>query len=134
SLKKVQSEVHHLQLIVRCESLPKIKADGEETMKLFDDLLRMILNHPPQTSRLFLYVDCEEDSGDVMDMTLEEGFKQYIIKFHTNVTSHGNWKLINSQSLMNCRQILSRYNGNLAVNEISKTGCLFSLSLQGKIE
>ncbi len=134
SLKKVQSEVHKLQLIVRCESLPKIKADREEATKLFDDLLRMILNHPPQTSRLFLYVDCEEDSGDVMDMTLEEGFKRYIIKFHTNVTTHGNWKLINSQSLMNCRQILSGYNGNLAVNEISKTGCLFSLSLQGKIE
>ena len=134
SLKKVQSEVHHLQLIVRCESLPKIKADYEETMKLFDDLLRMIFNHPPQTSRLFLYVDCEEDSGDVMDMTSEEDFKRYIIKFHTNVTTHGNWKLINSSALMNCRQILSRYNGNLAVNEISKTGCLFSLSLQGKIE
>jgi aminopeptidase C len=134
SLKKVQSEVLHLQLIVRCESLPQIKADHEEIMELFDDLLRMILNHPPQTSRLFLYVDCEEDFRDVIDMTLEEDFKRYIIKFHTNVTTHGNWKLINSQALMNCRQILSRYNGNLAVNEISKTGCLFSLSLQGKIE
>jgi len=134
SLKKVQSEVRQLQLIVRCESLPQIKADYEETVRLFDDLLHMIFNHPPQTSRLFLYVDCEEDYGDVIDMTLEEGFKRYIIKFHTNVTTHGNWKLINNQALINCRQILSRYNGNLAVNEISKTGCLFSLSLQGKIE
>lgn len=134
SLKKAQTEVDHLQLIVRCESLPQIKADQAEMEKLFDDLLGMILNHSPQTSRLFLYVDCEEDSGDVIDMNLEEGFKRYLIKFHTNVTTHDNWKLINSQSLINCRQILSRHNGNLAVNEISKTGCLFSVSLQGKIE
>jgi hypothetical protein len=103
-------------------------------VKLFDDLLGMILNHPPRASRLFLYVDCEEGYSDVIDMNVEKGFERYIIKFHTNVTTHDNWKLVNSQTLVNCRQILSKYNANLAVNEISKTGCLFSLSLQGKIE
>lgn len=134
SLKKAQSQLDHLELIVRCEALPQIKADHEEIMKLFDDLLGMILSHPPQTSQLFLYVGCEEDSGDVIDMTLEEGLKRYTIKFHTNVTTHENWKLINSQCLVKCRQILSRHNGNLAVNEIRNTGCLFSVSLPGKIE
>src|SRR5215217_5441997 len=68
SLKKAQSEVDNLQLIVRCESLPYVKADHDEMVSLFDDLLGMILNHPPQTSRLFLYVDCEEDSADVINM------------------------------------------------------------------
>lgn len=134
SLKKAQARVDHLQLIVRCESLPQIKADHEEMVKLFDDLLGMILNHPPTASRLFLYVDCEEGSSDVIDMNVEKSFERYIIKFHTNVTTHDSWKLLNSQTLVNCRQILSKYNANLAVNEISKTGCLFSLSLQGKIE
>jgi len=134
SLKKAQSQVDHLQLIVRCETLPQIKADHDEMVKLFDGLLGMILNHPPQTSRLFLYVDCEENVTDVIDMTLEKGFRQYIIKFHTNVTTHDNWKLVNSQALINCRQILSKHNATLAVNEISKTGCLFSVLLQGKIE
>jgi hypothetical protein len=79
-------------------------------------------------------VDCEEDSSDVVDMYLDEAFKRYTIKFHTNVTTHNNWKLVNSQTLINCKQILSKYNANLAVNEVSKTGCLFSVSLQGKIE
>jgi hypothetical protein len=134
SLKKAQTRVDHLQLIVRCESLPQIKADHNEMVKLFDDLLGMILNHPQQASRLFLYVDCEKGSNDVIHMNVEKGFERYIIKFHTNVTTHDNWKLLNSQTLVNCRQILSKYNANLAVNEISKTGCLFSLSLQGKIE
>jgi hypothetical protein len=134
SLKKAQSKIDNLQLIVRCESLPQIKADHEEMADLFDDLLGMILNHDLSSSRLFLYVDCEENSGDLIDMTLEEGFKRYTIKFHTNVTTHDNWKLVNSQALVNCKRILFKHNGNLAVNEISKTGCLFSVSLQGKIE
>jgi hypothetical protein len=133
-LKKAQAEVDDFQLVVRCESLPQIRAVYDGMLKFFDDLLGTILNHPPLTSRLFLYVDCEAESNDVIDMTLEEGFKRYTIKFYTNVTTHDNWKLVNSQVLINCRQLLSKYSGNLAVNEISKTGCLFSVSLPGKIE
>jgi hypothetical protein len=123
-----------LQLIVRCEALPKIQGNFNEMLKLFDHLLSMILSHHQKTSRLFLYVDCEEESNDVIDMSLEEGFKRYTIKFHTNITTQGNWKLLNNQALVSCQQILSNHSGNLAVNEISKTGCLFSVLLPGKIE
>ncbi len=134
SLRKAQSQVENLQLIIRCESLPDIKADYSEMLQLFDELLNMILNYPPKTSRLFLYVDCEEETTDVIDMTLDAESKRYTIKFNTNITTHENWKLMNTQSLINCRQILSRHNGNLVVNDISSTGCLFSLSLPGKME
>lgn len=134
SLKKAQTQVDKAQLIVRCESLPFIQADHDEMVRLLDDLIGMILNQPPNTSRLFLYVDCEETDTDLIDMTIKEGFKKYLIKFHTNITTHENWKLVNSQALMNCRQILSRHNGNLVVNDVSSTGCLFSVSLPGKLE
>jgi len=134
SLKKAQTQVDKAQLIVRCESLPAIKADHDEIVQLFDDLIGMILNQPPNTTRLFLYVDCEEENRDFIDMTLKEGFKSYLIKFHTNITTHEHWKLVNSQTLINCRQILSRHNGNLVVNDVSSTGCLFSVSLPGKFE
>lgn len=134
SLRKAQALVDKAQLIVRCETLPRVNADYDEMVKLFDDVLGMILNHPPNTSRLFLYIDCVEDSNDVIDMTLGDGLKRYVIRFHTNITTHDNWKLVNSQQLINCRQLLSRHNGNLAVNDISSTGCLFSVSLPGKIE
>lgn len=134
SLKKAQTGVNHLQLITRCEALPKVKAEYGEIMKFFDGLLGMILNSAPQTSKLFLYVDCEEALINKMEMDTEEGMKRYIIKFHTNISTHDNWKLVNSQTLASCKQILSNYNGTLAVNEISRTGCLFSFSLPGKIE
>lgn len=134
SLKKAQGQVDKAQLIVRCENLPSIKADQTDMIKLFDHLLNMILNPSLKSSKQFLYVDCEEDASDAIDMTRLEGFKRYTVKFYTNVSTHNNWKLLNGQALINCRQILSKYNGNLVVNEISSSGCLFSVSLPGKFE
>lgn len=134
SLKKVQTRADHLQLITRCEPLPQVKANYGDMVKFFDGLLGMILNSAPKTSKLFLYVDCEEAANNAMEMNLGDGMKRYVIKFHTNISTHGNWKLVNSQALANCQQILFNHNGTLAVNEISRTGCLFSFSLPGKIE
>jgi len=134
SLRKAQVQVDKVKLIVRCDMLPLIVADHDEMVKLFDELLGMILNHPPDGTRLFLYIYCEEDTSDIIDMTLEAGLSRYCIKFHTNVATHQNWKLANSQGLTNCTQILSKHNGNLAVNDISSAGCLFSVLLPGKIE
>jgi light-regulated signal transduction histidine kinase (bacteriophytochrome) len=134
SLRKAQAQVDKVRLVVRCETLPVIIADRDEMVKLFDELLAMILNHQVDATRLFLFIYCQEDNTDIIDMTLEAGLRRYCIKFHTNVATHENWKLVNSQGLINCKQILSRYNGNLAVNDISSTGCLFSVLLPGKIE
>lgn len=134
SLKKAQAQVDKAQLIVRCEPLPHVQIEHAEMTKVFDDLLNMILNQSLPPSKQFLYVDCEEDVTDVIDMSLSEGMKRYIIKFHTNITTHDNWKLVNNKVLMNCKQILSRHSGNLVVNDISSSGCLFSVSLPGKIE
>ena len=39
SLKKAQAQVDRVQLVVRCEPLPLVKAGHEELLKLFDDLI-----------------------------------------------------------------------------------------------
>lgn len=128
SMKKAQAQVDNLQVIVRCENLPQVHGSRNEMLQLFDNLLGMILNHPPRNSKLFLYVDCEEAE------TGSNNEKQYTIKFNTNIDTHENWKVINSQALVNCRQILSTHHGTLVVNNISSSGCLFILSLPGKME
>lgn len=126
SMKKAQEEVKNLQVIVRCESLPQIEGSYQEMLTLFDHLLGMIVHYPPKNSRLFLYVDCEEETNDCNNE------KRYLIKFNTNIAVPENWKVINSQALINCRQILSDHNGTLMVNNISSAGCLFIVSLPGK--
>ena len=133
SIKKAEAQADDLQMIVRCQNLPQIKGNYSEIVQLFDMLLAMILNNPPQHSKLYLYVDCEEDNVDMIDSHFE-GAKQYLVKFYTNITTHDHWKVLNSQSLINCKQILSNLHGNLVVNNISSTGCLFTISLPGKFE
>jgi len=133
SMKKAQAQTGNIEMIVRCENLPNVKGNYTEIVQLFDLLLAMILNNPPQNSKLYLYVDCEEEVTDIIDLHFE-GAKQYLIKFYTNITTHDHWKVLNSQSLIDCKQILSNHHGNLVVNNISSTGCLFTISLRGKFE
>ena len=133
SLKKAQTAAGHVQMIVRCENLPRVNACYDEMVHLFDTLLEMILNHPG-AAQLYLYVDCEEEDNDVMHCNLTDHEKRYHIKLHTNITTHEHWNLVNGRALINCRRILSKHNGILAVNEISSAGCLFCVTLPGKIE
>ena len=128
SMKKAQEEVKNLQVIVRCESLPQIEGSYQQMLMLFDHLLSIIIKHPPKNSRLFLYVDCEEETNDC------DNEKRFFIKFNTNAAVPENWKVMNSQAFIICRQILSNHNGTLIVNNISSTGCLFIVSLPGKTE
>lgn len=134
SLRKAQAEVDTVKMIVRCEPLPQVQADHDEIVRFFDGLLGMILCQPSGVSRLFLYVDYEEDNTELIDVALQEGCKRYNIRLRTNISTGDDWRQVNSQALFECRQILSRHNGTLVVNDISSAGCLFSVSLPGKIE
>lgn len=129
SMKKAQAQTGNLEVIVRCENLPQIQGNYNQMVELFDNLLSMILNHSPIGSRLFLYIDCEEDAE-----RSTEKEKHFLIRFNTNIAAAENWKVINSQALINCKQILSAHNGSLVVNNISSAGCLFIVSLLAKTE
>lgn len=125
--RKAQTRLEQLNLIVRCESLPRITGNREEITLLIDTLLSMILQQPPVGSKLFLYVDCEE-----MRNGKEAG--RYLIKFHTNLTTNDVWKEVNREELALCERIVARHDGTFSVNNISNTGCLFSLFLPGKFQ
>ena len=134
SMRTVQLRFSHMNIIIRCQSLPHIAGNGEEIRKLFDELLTMLFSSTLVGSRLFLYVDCEEENSDAIDLSLSQGFKRYQIRFHTNITTKENWKDVNSQVLAVCQQILSCHHGSFLVNSNNKTGCLFSISLPGKLQ
>lgn len=132
SMKKLQAEVDKLNLVVRCDSLPSIEANKKQMELLFDTLISLLSGNPPQGSRLFLYVDCNEEKNEVMDLSLKQDSKNYMIRFHTNIPSDMQWKEKNAEALSRCSQILSACNGTFAVNNVAHTGCLFSLTLPGK--
>jgi hypothetical protein len=134
SLKKAQATVDSVHTIVRCENLPQIKGNHEDVATFFDLLLSTIFNHPPAGSRLFLYVDCNEYNEKPEDSILPFGSKRYLLKFHTNVATSKSWHATNDNTIAICKQILSNLNGNLVVNNVSSTGCLFAVTLPGKFD
>jgi hypothetical protein len=116
-------------VIVRCESLPYIKGKHQEMLQLFDLLIGMITSFSPAAPKLFLYVDCDEGA---VDTKLEPGFKKFVIKLHTNITTNDAWKERHRKVLADCERIVSEHKGDFQVNNISNTGCLFAISLAGK--
>jgi hypothetical protein len=133
SIRKVQAQYDQTRFILRCENLPFSFGKKEELEELFRLLLSMIPAGAPG-QRVFLHVDCVEQSGDVMDLLLEEGLKRYVIRFHTNISTDTQWESLNQAALAHCRQILSIHRGSLQVNQIAQTGYLFCITLPGKIQ
>lgn len=129
SMKKACPE--GLLLAMRCELLPEIKGQRGEMETLFVTLLKMIICNPVTVSKRFLYIDCEEVPGKD---PFQKGQTQYLIKFHTNISTNEDWKETNRLSIEKCRKILSAHQGSLTVNNISHNGCLFSISLPGKFD
>lgn len=132
SLQQFQSGTRNLNVIVRCERLPVIEADQKAIAKVFDSLVQMISNHPPPGSKLYLYVDCEEERQQQDPETLYVG-KRFFIRFHTNITTSEEWKAEYCRVLEECALTLQQFGAGFTVNEIKNTGCLFSISLSGKL-
>lgn len=118
-------------VIIRCENLPDIEIDRNEIGEIFNDILNMIINFPPAGNKLFLHVDCEEERIESDDPALAK--KVFNIHFHTNCRADDKWKLDHRQTIEKCATLLAQYHAGFTVNEIKAAGCLFSISLPGKM-
>ena|SRR2546423_10108049 len=123
-MQKFSINMQKREVIVRCDTLPSIHGNKTLIARLFEYIVGMIVSHALLDSKFFLYVSYEEEKVDKLN-----GIKYFILKFHTNVIINSNWKEINKQAFMECERILSDQGGVLLVNNIGKTGCLFSISL-----
>lgn len=129
-IRKAQLRPGKVKIVARCESLPMVAGDREELATLFDILISLMIDNSPPGSDLLLYVNCK--TGQPF-LSKNKGFLDYVIKFHTNLTTNEGWKDRNKEALYNCEQIINRHRGSFLVNNIFNTGCLFSISLPGKI-
>jgi len=130
TLQRIQKTQANLNMIVRCESLPFVQADKSSFTKLFDRLVNTIIAHPPTGTKLFLYVACEEAKHK---NNSREGYKQFVINFHTNISTTDAWQTAHEPALKECASLLAQYGANFTVNEIKNAGCLFSIFLFGKL-
>lgn len=121
--------------ILRFDKLPTINGDRDHLQCIFDGMVEMIVNHPPDNSKLFLYVKCTEQPGDaeIIDLGLMAGTKWYKIDLYTNITTSEYWQALYQNKLGECISLATQNGGNISFSPISNTGCLFSIVLSGKI-
>lgn len=122
-------------LILRSDKLPLVCGSRYQVAQLFEAIVSMIINHPPANSKLFLYIKCvaEERDPEVLDLRLSPGYGMYQLHFYTNITTGSDWQLVYKDQLVSCGLTAQDYKGSFAFHPISNTGCLFSLTLPGKI-
>jgi hypothetical protein len=122
-------------IIFRLDKLPLINGNHEYVTCLFDTLMSMVVNHPPVNSKLFLYIKCipEKVDSDVMDLRVTGGSALYKIEIYSNITTDKNWEMSYQEKLAECSSQATNISGSLSFSPITNTGCLFSLTLPGKI-
>ena len=133
SVKKAQQAFPSQRIILRCEPLPRVKGNPDDWKELFDNLVRLIVSYPPPGYRLFLFIGCEEVPGkNGQQVSFDNSY--FLVRFHTNITTREDWVTANAPVLERCRLIIERLKGTLLVNNITNTGCVFAVTLPGKIE
>jgi hypothetical protein len=129
ALKPFKTPGKSIDIIVRCSDMPFIKGDPALVREVCNDLVKMIMLYPGSSKR-FLHIKCEEQ---VPLSRKRQHVSNFIIEFHTNLSTDTNWKQLNQETVLTCQQKLQICGANLAVHEILTAGRLFSISLQGKI-
>lgn len=131
--QRLQYEKKNSNIIIRCDSLPVVETDKKTIVEVFGHIVQMIVSHPPNGTRLFLYVNCEEENKGMSGPDLVKRYKRYKVSFHTNISTDEAWKKAHEKTIAGCKAVLAQYGAGFTVNDIKSTGCLFSISLLGKM-
>ncbi|MES2881309.1 MAG: hypothetical protein V4676_04115 [Bacteroidota bacterium] len=108
--------------VVRCSNLPEVEGVESVFIRLFDLLMKSILNHPPPGKQLFLHIDCERVKKMPADVT---GFQ---IDFYTNVIITDDWIEKYQQPLSLCQTELVQNNAALKINYPPAHARLFTIT------
>lgn len=128
-----RTQLEAMQVIIRFDALPHVSGSREDVSALFSHVFNSILESPPTGTKLFIYIRCEKEKSEVMDLTLPEGFQQHCILVYTNIVADKTWQLAQQPVLADMQYRTARLNGSFEHYSITKTGCLFQWVLPGKL-
>ena len=127
-----REKIQALQAIIRFDALPQINCSRPLVAQVFHHLLNSIIEHPPAGTKLFIYIRCEKETNEIMDLNLTEGFHRYEISVFTNINANASWQQQQQAILTHIRQSIESIQGAFESFAIDKTGCLYKLVLPAK--
>ena len=132
ALDSAKEHLNQLNAIIRCDNLPHVQAKVEDMRQLSNHLVRLILLHPPQKSKLFIYIKCNRFDSEAMPAKTSAWLHPYEISFHTNSCNEASWQAEHQQELAECAAICAQYSGMFTA-AYGHADCLFKLTLPGKL-
>jgi hypothetical protein len=127
-----RQQVQALQAIIRFDALPHITGTRPVAAQVFHHIFNSIIQHPPAGTKLFIYIKCEKERSEVMDLSLPEGWQPYEISVFTNINANESWQQQQQAARANIKQGIESSKGTFENFAIDKTGCLYKLVLPGK--
>lgn len=129
ALLQLQTE-ERSKVILRCDDLPIIPGAEEDFEKIFFVLLHLIFHKKNDVPQLFLHIHCLQEENSSLAANEE---KWFTIQFKTNITPDVEWLETNNHRINEVAAILQKNKGTLVVSQLKSSGCIFSVSLPGKI-
>jgi hypothetical protein len=133
SLELYKETINKSAPVIRCDTLPFVYGDSVQMLKLFNLLFKMVLLNLPATTNLFIYIKCELEKEDVIDMTMKNGINKFNISLFSNTIHIKEWLNNFQQELAELKKICFNFSGSFKEHSSSQTGCLFTICLPGKI-
>lgn len=133
-MKRFQSRLEKNKVISRCEILPVVEANKQQIIRIFDNMINIIVSSPASGTNLFLGINCnEEDSSMRLNGNGKSNYKNYIISFYTNIQTNENWENNHQHLIAECKHLLEKNSGSFAMNNKINSGCSFYITLPGKL-
>jgi signal transduction histidine kinase len=127
-----REKIQALQAIIRFDALPQINGSRLLIAQVFHHILNSIIEHPPAGTKLFIYIRCEKEASEIIDLALAEGFQRYEMCVFTNINANESWQQQHQAILTDIRQSIESIQGTFESFAINKTGCLYKMMLPAK--
>lgn len=132
ALKKISAEAKNA-MVLRCDELPYLQGT-EETIELaFTRLLQLILEKKDAVIKVYLHISSTLSTIKELKASDRPDLHRFLVRFHTNLVPDKDWLKKAKESINGIASVLSIYDGNIAIQQLKSSGCVFYISLPGKL-
>lgn len=119
--------------IIRYDELPVVVGSPEKLNQLFGILFHSIVAQGAITTKPFVYIKCSRQQDDILDLSIPTNTGIFSLAVYSNIAANHIWLEQHKADIETMNVILKNLHGNLHYSTIENTGCLYLITLPGKL-